>query len=77
MSDSNKENKSNMPKFKFSSYWIYGGIFLAIIAIQFFSSGDLASKSISKNKFDEILKDNDIKKIVVINKDVAQIYLTQ
>ena len=77
MSDSNKDNKSNMPKFKFSSYWIYGGIFLAIIAIQFFSSGDLASKSISKNKFDEILKDNDIKKIVVINKDVAQIYLTQ
>ena len=77
MSDSNKENKSNMPKFKFSSYWIYGAIFIAIIAIQFFNSGDLASKSISKNKFDEILKDNDIKKIVVVNKDVAQIFLTQ
>ncbi|EAQ40945.1 ATP-dependent zinc metalloprotease FtsH [Polaribacter sp. MED152] len=77
MSDSNKDNKSNMPKLKFSSYWIYGGIFLAIIAIQFFSSGDLASKSISRNKFEEILKDNDIKKIVVINKDVAQIFLTQ
>ncbi|WP_334055605.1 ATP-dependent zinc metalloprotease FtsH [Polaribacter sp. P097] len=77
MSDSNKDNKSNMPKLKFSSYWIYGGIFLAIIAIQFFSSGDLASKSISRNKFEEILNDNDIKKIVVINKDVAQIFLTQ
>lgn len=77
MSDSNKENKSNMPKFKFSSYWIYGAIFIAIIAIQFFNSGDLASNSISKNKFDEILKDNDIKKIVVVNKDVAQIFLTK
>jgi cell division protease FtsH len=77
MSDTNKENKSNLPKFKFSSYWIYGAIFLAIIAVQFFSSGDLASKSISKNRFDEILKSNDIKEIVVINKDVAQIYLTQ
>ena len=76
MSDSNKENKSNMPKFKFSSYWIYGGIFILIIAIQFFNSGDLASKSISKNKFDEILKDNDIKTIVVMNKEVAQIFLT-
>jgi ATP-dependent metalloprotease FtsH len=76
MSDSNKENKSNLPKFKFSSYWIYGAIFIVIIAVQFFSSGDLASKSISKNKFEEILRDNDIKEIVVINRDVAQLYLT-
>ncbi|PQJ78587.1 ATP-dependent zinc metalloprotease FtsH [Polaribacter porphyrae] len=77
MSDSNKENKPNLPKFKFSSYWIYGVILIAIIAVQFFNTSDLASKSISKNKFDEILRDNDIKEIVVINKDVAQIYLTQ
>jgi ATP-dependent metalloprotease FtsH len=76
MSDSNKENKSNLPTFKFSSYWIYGAIFIVIIAVQFFSSGDLASKSISKNKFEEILRDNDIKEIVVINKDVAQLFLT-
>ncbi|MHB0756718.1 ATP-dependent zinc metalloprotease FtsH [Polaribacter sp. M15] len=77
MSDSNKDNKPNIPKFKFNAYWIYGAILIAIIAVQFFSSGDLASKSISKNKFDEILKDNDIKEIVILNKDVAQIYLTQ
>ena len=76
MSDTNKDNKSNMPKFKFNSYWIYGAVFIAIIAIQFFSSGDLASKSISKNEFDEILSENDIKEIVVVNKDVAQIFLT-
>jgi len=79
MSDKNKDkdNKSNLPKLKFSSYWIYGVVLIAIIAVQFFSSGDLASKSISKNKFDEILRDNDIKKIVVLNKDVAQVYLTE
>jgi ATP-dependent metalloprotease FtsH len=76
MSDSNKEKKSNLPKFKFSSYWIYGAVFIAIIAFQFFNSGDLASKSISKNKFEEILQDNDIEEIVIVNKDVAQIYLT-
>ena len=71
MSDKNKDkdNKSNLPKLKFSSYWIYGAVLIAIIAMQFFSSGDLASKSISKNKFDEILRDNDIEKIVVLNKD--------
>ena len=78
MSDKNKDkdNKSNLPKLKFSSYWIYGAVLIAIIAMQFFSSGDLASKSISKNKFDEILRDNDIEKIVVLNKDIAQIFLT-
>lgn len=77
MSDSNKDNKTSMPKFKFNSYWIYGAVLIVIIAIQFFNNGDLASKSISKNKFDQILKDNDIKEIVVLNKDVAQIFLTE
>ena len=76
MSDSNKDKKSNIPKFKFNSYWIYGAVFIVILAVQFFNSGDLASKSISKNKFEEILKSNDIKEIVVVNRDVAQIYLT-
>jgi cell division protease FtsH len=77
MSDSNKDKKPNLSKFKFNSYWIYGAVLVAIIAVQFFSSGDLASKSISKNKFEEILRDNDIKKIVVVNKDVAQLFLTE
>ena len=76
-SRNDKDNKPNIPKFKFSSYWIYGIIFLIIIGIQFFSSGDLASKSISKNKFDEILRDNDIERIIVVNRDIAQIYLTK
>ena len=50
MNNQKRDNKSNIPKFKFSSYWIYGVVFLVIIAIQFFNSGDLASKTISKNK---------------------------
>jgi cell division protease FtsH len=77
MSDSNKENKPNAPKLKFSPYWIYGAVFIALIAFQFFNSGSLASKTLSKNKFDEILKDNDIKKILVINNSTAQIFLTE
>ncbi len=77
MSDSNKDNKSNMPKLKFNAYWIYAAIFLLIIAVQVFSSGDLATKNISKNEFNEILKENDISKIVVVNKSTAQIYIKQ
>jgi cell division protease FtsH len=77
MSDSNKDTKNNTPKFKFSSYWLYGAIIIAIIAIQFFNSGDLASNIISKNKFEVFLKDNDIREVTIVNKDIAQIYLTE
>jgi len=77
MSDSNKDTKNNTPKFKLSSYWLYGAVIIAIIGIQFFNSGDMASNTISKNKFEVFLKENDIKEVFIINKDIAQIYLTQ
>ncbi|MDP4988967.1 MAG: AAA family ATPase, partial [Polaribacter sp.] len=37
----------------------------------------MASNTISKNKFEVFLKDNDIKEVFIINKDIAQIYLTK
>ena len=77
MSDSKKDSNSNMPKFKFNAYWIYGAVFVLIMAFQFFSSGDLATKSISKNEFNEILKENDISRIVVLNNNLAQIYIKE
>jgi cell division protease FtsH len=77
MSESNKENKPKSPKAKFSSYWIYGAVFIALIVFQFLNSDALASKSLSKNKFEEILNDNEIEKILVVNNSTAQIYLTE
>ncbi|CAA0166185.1 ATP-dependent zinc metalloprotease FtsH [Tenacibaculum maritimum] len=74
MSDS-KKNKTNTPKFKFNFYWVYGAIFVLLLAFQFLNSGDLASKNISRNRFSEILKENDISKIVIENKNIAQIFL--
>ncbi|MAD96709.1 MAG: peptidase M41 [Flavobacteriaceae bacterium] len=73
MADSNKN--PNTPKLKFSPYWIYGAIIVAIIAFNFLNSGGIASKKISKNEFFEILKDDDIKEILVINKNIAEIYI--
>jgi cell division protease FtsH len=75
MSDSNKDKDKNASKFKFNAYWIYGAIFIVLIAVQFFNSGDLATKSISKNEFNEILRENDISKILVVNNNVAQIFI--
>ena len=76
MKDSNKNiKKQNAPKFKFSPYWIYGAVFIALIAFQFLNSGSLASKSISSNKFSEVLNDNDIERIVIVNGTLAEIYI--
>ncbi len=77
MSDNKKQNKANKPKFKINFYWIYGAIFIALIGFQFLNSGDLASKTLSKNKFDEILRENDISKITVVNNSTAQIFIKE
>jgi len=77
MDNQKKENKTNLPKFKFNAYWVYAAIFIVIVAFQFFSSGDLGSRSISKNEFYEILRANDISKIEVVNNSVAQIFIKE
>ena len=72
-----KNNKPISPKFKFNFYWVYGAIFVLLIGYQFFSSGTLASRNISNNQFDEVLKENDIDKILIINNSSAEIYIKQ
>ncbi|TXD48790.1 ATP-dependent zinc metalloprotease FtsH [Polaribacter sp. IC073] len=75
MNENKKDNNKNAPKVKFNAYWIYGAIIVLLIGFQFFSSGDLATKSISKNEFNEVLRENDISKIIVVNNNVAQIFI--
>jgi len=77
MNESKKENNKNEPKFKFNTYWVYGAVILLLIGFQFFSSGDLATQSISKNEFNEVLRENDISKIIVVNNNVAQIFIKE
>ncbi len=69
------ENKSNFLKFKPNAYWLYGAIFIGLLAFQFFNSGDLVSKNISKNEFFKILNDNVISKITVLNNAKAQFFI--
>ena len=77
MSQNKKNTSSNKniktPKFNF--YWIYGIIFALIIGYQFFNSG-ASTKKLNQNEFREILKEGDLEKIVILNKDVANVYLT-
>ncbi len=74
MSESNKNNKNfNLPKFKIKAYWVYALIFMGIITFHFFTG--VTSKNISKNEFNEILEDNDIKKIIIVNNSLAQVFI--
>ena len=72
---SNFKDSNFKPKFNF--YWIYGGLFVLFLIFQYFSSGNLVQREISQNKFETILESNDISKIVILNKTVAQIYIKE
>ena len=62
-------NKPGVPgKPKFNSYWIIGIILLAMIGIQFLGSGNKL-KEIDSNRFFQVLKEGDIEKIVIVNKE--------
>lgn len=73
----NKSGKVGKPgKPKFNPYWIYGGIAVAILAIQLIYSGSGAKKIDMLRLEQELIQNKDIGKIVVINKESAEIYLT-
>jgi len=74
------DNKKNTPqkKPKFNSYWIYGLIIIALIAVSVFSGDTVSDKNnISQYQFFEFVKSGDVKKVELINKRLAKVYLTE
>ncbi|MGY6650430.1 ATP-dependent zinc metalloprotease FtsH [Wenyingzhuangia sp. IMCC45574] len=72
----NQQQKPNGMKSKFNSYWIYAAIIALIISFNIFDSSS-SSSDISKNKFQEFLRNNSIEQITIVNNDFAEIYLTE
>ena len=75
MTDKNKNSTPNVPKFKFNMYWIYGAIFVVLIGVSFINESSFSTKKISTNRFFKILESNDVDKILIINKNIAEVYL--
>ncbi|MBB4118817.1 cell division protease FtsH [Mesonia hippocampi] len=74
----NQPKKSPNNKPKFSSYWIYIGIILIFLGIQFFGGSSFNEpKKTNLAQFEEFLKNGDIQKVVVVNKQTANVYLTK
>jgi cell division protease FtsH len=72
-------SKDNKPKNKKINHWlIYGGALALILAFQVFSGGLGNSSNISTtpSQFFKFLKDGDVKKVEIVNKREALVYLT-
>ncbi|MEI7896024.1 MAG: ATP-dependent zinc metalloprotease FtsH [bacterium] len=64
--------KGKRPKFSF--YWIYAILAIGFIAIQVFNYSNPV-KEITWSRLEEILTKQDVEKIVIVNKDRAEIYI--
>lgn len=72
----NKNNKDLKPKF--SPYWIYAMIIIAFLGINYFSSGGWAEPAkTTPAEFQEFLKNGDIERVVIVNKNKARVFLTE
>ncbi len=74
----NKNKKSNFPSeikgFKFKIYWVYIIIFLFFIGLNFI--GNEGAKSTNWQEFNQkMLQQKKVKKVVVVNKEKAYIYI--
>ncbi|MFY7671667.1 ATP-dependent zinc metalloprotease FtsH [Tenacibaculum sp. MEBiC06402] len=69
------EKKKNNSKFTLNSYWIYIPLILFFLAMGLFNQGNPNSKEITSNDFTEMLEDNDIEKIMIYNKSIAEIHI--
>ncbi len=69
------KNKDKNPKPKFNIYWIYGLIAISFIGITFWNSGN-HMKEITWQRFErEMLKNHDVEKVVVVNKERAEVFI--
>ncbi|MFK5891532.1 MAG: ATP-dependent zinc metalloprotease FtsH [Flavobacteriaceae bacterium] len=77
MAKKDTSNNKKLPdlKPKFNINWLYGVVAVLFISSLFFKSNDLSTKNISARKFETVLQSNDVSKIVIVNKNVAQVFI--
>jgi len=67
-------NKPGIKKPKFSFYWIYGILFVVFVGLQFMNLGGGTSKTDWRN-LKIMLESQDVERIVLVNKEQAEIYI--
>ena len=79
MAEEKKNNKKpDLKKPKFNAYWIYAAIILVILGIQFFGGNSWSQPNkVTVGEFKTYLKEGDVDKILIVNKKIAKVFLTQ
>ena len=69
-----KSKKTGLPNPKFNIYWIYGGLFALFLVMNLINVGGNV-KEIQWYKVAQIIKSGDLKKVVVVNRETAELYI--
>ncbi|MGC9342295.1 MAG: ATP-dependent metallopeptidase FtsH/Yme1/Tma family protein, partial [Bacteroidales bacterium] len=73
-SNTNKNKPDGPQKPKLGGYWIYILIAVAFLSLQFFNFGGSVDE-VGQVKLEQFIRDGSVSKIVVVNKEYAEIYL--
>ena len=68
--------KKNNRTQNFNFYWIYAGIALIFIALQFVNTVSSPLKKINKQKFlTEMLVENEVERVTIVNNEYVEVHL--
>ncbi|MCF8308363.1 MAG: ATP-dependent zinc metalloprotease FtsH [Bacteroidales bacterium] len=70
--DNNGDEKKKKPKFNF--YWVYGLIIVVFLAFNFMN-WDSGTEETNWGQLKQMLQNEDVEKLVLVNKEFAEIYL--
>ena len=84
MAEENKNNKkpilpenplkNKLPKVKFNFYWVYGLLALVFIGLQVMNWGG-TTKTVGWGELKLMLETQDVEKILLVNKELAEVYI--
>ena len=74
-----KNEKKSPKKPALNPYWLYGSIVLFFLGMSFFGGGDALGEDqkINISTFERFLNDSEVSRVVVVNKNTAQVTLTE
>ena len=69
--------KPKLPKNSFNFYWVYAIILVVFVAMTFFDFNSSSQKTNWQDFETKMLRSGDVEKLVVINKENAEVYIKQ
>ncbi|MBP3565121.1 MAG: ATP-dependent zinc metalloprotease FtsH [Alistipes sp.] len=73
----NKKEKGNIKVIRINGMWIWGAVIAIIIGYSFFSNGPSQPVAGDWNTVEKMIRDGEVERIEVLNKNTAKVYLTE